>query len=249
MSEDERFAIVRRLLLDHISQPSERRVRDGLAVHMLAGEILERLDRRTGVWRKWNQDREDLLRSASQCWIPLEAMRAYLNGMPGPELTRMDVAQRLRAFQEEAWERYPDEHFRAGCLEIFERETTEGTELPAIIGCIREWLEDEEARRWLDREAARKRAIEEEKAALEQRLVSGADCKWTPWRQSPALYCRSNGRLFRLSPRADRRWELHRLRALEDEAGDWIGTYGTRGDAGRVVKVQAYAAEPRQGAP
>ena len=98
---DERFSIIKTLLLKHISQPSERQVRDGLAVYMLTREIVERLDHRTGIWRKWNEERESLLKSAAQCWIPIGDMRTYLNEMPGPELTRMDVAQRTRAFHEE----------------------------------------------------------------------------------------------------------------------------------------------------
>ena len=172
-------------------------------------------------------------------------MRQYLNGIPGPELTRMDVAQRLRAFFEEPYERYPNESFKAGCLEIFEREKAEGTELPAIIGAIQEWVEDEDHRRRMAREEERKREIEEEKAALEQRLISGADCKWTPLKGSAALYCRKNGRAFRLGPTSDKMLDLHRLKSLDDEMGDLIGTYRTRGDASKVMNTIALQPEPR----
>jgi len=243
---DERFSIIKALLLDHVSQRSERQVRDGLAIYMLAQEIVERLDHRTGIWRKWNQARESLLKSAAQCWIPIDDMRAYLNDMPGPELTRMDVAQRLRAFHEEAYEHYPDEDLKPGCLEIYEREKAEGTELPAIIGAISEWLEDEESRRWQEREAARKRRIDTEKSALEQRLKSGADCQWTPLNKSTSLYCRKNGRTFRLTPTATKRLDLHRIRSLEDQQGELVGTYGTRGEAGKVLNLLAYEPEPHR---
>lgn len=245
IEDDERFRIIKGLLFDHVSQASQHQIRDSWRIALLAGEILEKIDHRTGVWRKWNETRETLLKSAAQCWIPTEDMRQYLNGIPGPELTRMDVAQRLRAFHEEPYEHYPRQDFKAGCLAIFEREKAEGTELPAIIGAIQEWLEEEEARRWKESEAERKRQIEEEKAALEQRLVSGADCKWTPLNKSAALYCRKNGRTFRLTPTADKMVDLHRLKSLDDERGDLIGTYRTRGDAAKVMTAMALQAEPR----
>lgn len=243
---DERFSIIKGLLLHHVSLPSERQVRDGLAVYMLTREIIERLDHRTGIWRKWNEERESLLKSAAKCWIPIGDMRAYLNEMPGPELTQMDVAQRMRAFHEgEAYEHYPSEDLKPGCLEIYEREMAEGTELPAIIGAIREWLEEEESRRWREHDAARKQRIEAEKSALEQRLRSGADCSWTPLNKSEALYSRKNGRTFRLSPTPAKRLELHRIQTLEDEKGKLIGTYGTRSEAGKVLNALAYEPEPR----
>ena len=245
MHDDERLQIVKRLLFDHLSNPSQRHSRDAWAIHSLASEIIEKFDHRTSVWRKWNEERETLLKSATHCWIPLEDMREYLNGMPGPELTRMDVAQRLRAFHEERWERYPDESLKPGCLAIFEREKAKGTELPAIIGAIAEWVEAEEERLRNEREAENRRRIEAERIALEQRLRSGADCKWTPLNKSAELYCRKNGRTFRLSPRDDKMWDLHRVKTPEDMKGALVGTYRARGDATKAVTTTAWQPEPR----
>jgi hypothetical protein len=60
-------------------------------------------------------------------------------------LTQTDVLQRMRAFWEEPWAEYPNEDLRAGCLELYEIEKTQGTELPAIIGALQEYvgLEDD----------------------------------------------------------------------------------------------------------
>ncbi len=245
MDDDERLRIVKGQILDHVCSPSQRHIRDGWAIHMLAEKIVEKLDHRTGIWRKWNEERETLVKSATHCWIPIEDLREYLNEIPGPELTRMDVAQRLGAFHEERYERYPDEDLKPGCLAVFEREKAEGTELPAIIGAIQEWVEEEEGRRWEERAAANQRRIEEARLALEERLVSGADCKWTPLKKSAEVYCRTNSRTFRLSPRADKMWDLQRINTLEDENGALIGTYRTRGDATKAVATTAYQPEPR----
>jgi hypothetical protein len=56
--------------------------------------------------RKRFGPRETLLKSAAGCWIPVEALQEFLNGMPGPALTKTDVAQRLRAFEDEGYS-YP----------------------------------------------------------------------------------------------------------------------------------------------
>jgi hypothetical protein len=72
-------------------------------IRLLAKELVEKLDHRTGVWRKWSEEREAVVKSAKGCWLPIDDLREYLNGMPGPSLTRMDVAQRLRAFQEDEY--------------------------------------------------------------------------------------------------------------------------------------------------
>jgi len=245
MEEDDRVRTVKVLLFDHLSNHSQRQVRDTWAIHMLAKEIVEKLDHRDGIWRKWNEPREALVKSATHCWIPIDDLREYLNGMPGPALTRMDVAQRLRAFQEEPYGERLNEELKAGCLVIFEREKAEGTELPAVIGAIQEWAEQEEVRQWHEREAARQRQIEEERVALEQRLLSGADCKWTPLNKSVEVYCRMNGRTYRLSRTGNTTLELHRIKSLADQQGLLIGTYRTRADATKVIAEAAYLPEPR----
>ena len=80
---DERLRVVEGLLFDHVTHPSQRHVRDGWAVYVLAKEIIEKLDHRTGIWRKWNEERETLLKSATQCWIPTDTMREYLQRHAG----------------------------------------------------------------------------------------------------------------------------------------------------------------------
>jgi stringent starvation protein B len=245
MVEDDRLRIVKGLLFDHICSSSQRHARDGWAIYLLAKEIVEKLDHRPGIWRKWNEPREALLKSATHCWIPIEALREYLNGMPGPDLTRMDVAQRLRAFQEEPYGDPLNEDLKADCLAIFEREHAEGTELPAIIGAAQEWVDQEEVRRWEEREAERQKQLEDERIELEQRFLSGADCKWTPLNNSTEVYCRKNGRTYRLSRNGDKTLELRRIKTVEDQQGLLIGAYKSRANATKVIAETAYSPEPR----
>jgi hypothetical protein len=54
-----------------------------------------------------------------------------------------DVAQRLKAFEEEAYSEYPKEELQSGCLALYEKEKAAGTELPAIIGLLRDHVERE----------------------------------------------------------------------------------------------------------
>ncbi|OYU71394.1 MAG: hypothetical protein CFE28_16190 [Alphaproteobacteria bacterium PA2] len=245
MVEDERLHAVKALVINHVSTPSLRRIRDAWAVHLLAQEILEKLDHRAGIWRKWNDQREELVKSATDCWIPIVDLQEYLNGMQGPPLTRMDVAQRLRAFQDEGHRSPPNEEMKPVCLDIFEREKAEGTELPAIIGAIQEWLDKEELRLFFASMEARRKQVEEDKIALEQRLLSGADCKWTPLDNSAEVYCRTNGRTYRLLRTGNKMLDLHRIKNLDDQQSLLIGTYRTRADATKVVAESAYQPEPR----
>jgi hypothetical protein len=96
-----------------------------------------------------------------------------------------------------------------------------------------EWERDREAR------------IQEEKAAAEQRLFSGADCKWTSLRYSKELYCRINGRLYRLQLDEDKRFELYQVNSVEDKKGAMIGIYRSRGDASKALKQVAYQPGPK----
>lgn len=61
---------------------------------------------------------------------------------------------------------------------------------------------------------------------------------------SKALYIRRNGRAYRLSPTKSKRWDLFRIQEVEDE-GKLIGTYGSRGDAGKALVKLAYEPEAR----
>ena len=71
----------------------------------------------------------------------------------------------------------------------------------AVIGVLTEHVEREEERLRLEREQRYKRMREEERLVAEQRLLSGADCKWTQLGKAPNWYCRTNGRTFRLMVR------------------------------------------------
>lgn len=208
-------------------------------LHDICRQIVRQLLRRSTVWKKWEGEREPFLRSAATCWIPPEDLRAFLNELPGPSLTLTDVVERLRAIHEEHYERYPNDDVREGCLALYEREKQTGTELPAIAGAIRTYIEEEEARLEHERRAAWDAARRAEKAAIEQRYMSGADCKWTTINGSKSLYCRVNGRSYRLSSTSDKRWELHRVGSLEDK-GIPVGRYATRGDVSKALAKVAY---------
>ena len=73
---------------------------------------------------------------------------------------------------------------------------------------------------------------------------SCADCGWTPVQGSAALYIRRNGRAYRLVPTKDKRLDLWRIKDADDK-GTLVGTYSTRGDAVKALKVLAYQPEPR----
>jgi hypothetical protein len=91
--------------------------------------------------------------------------------------------------------------------------------MPAIIGAIQEFVEeDREFRRRAQQEAYRKR-VEADRLAAEERLLSGADCKWSALGKSKTLHCRSNGSPFRLKSQADKKFQLFRVKSLEEETG------------------------------
>lgn len=246
MREDERVWAVKDLLSDYVKSPSLRHIRDSYSLNKLAREIVKRIDQGNSVWRKWDGQREILLKSALPCWIPIEDMRDFLNQMPGPSLTMTDVAQRLKAFEEEEYYSFPNEELQAGCRALYDKERHEGTELPAIIGLLRDYVEREEERLNGEQQARYRQRQEEDRIAREQRLLSGADCRWTQLQKSPMWYCRSNGRTYRLSPTKDKMWNLHRVTSVSDEeAGGFIGKYQRRGDATKVIAQIAYQPEPR----
>jgi hypothetical protein len=180
MYDKERGDAVRRLLFEYLQSPSLRHLRDPRSIDSITRRIIEVIDCQPSVWRKWEGEREAVLRAAAECWIPIEDLRIFLNSLPGPSLTTTDVAQRLRAIHEEPYSSYPDEHLRAGCLDLYRREVAEGSELPAVIGALQEFVEQESERRREEKEAAYRERQKEEREALERRFLAGADCKWTP---------------------------------------------------------------------
>lgn len=245
MIHDDRVSVVQALLSEYMKSPSLRHLRDPHSLTRVATDIVKRLDPQR-TWQKWEGEREALLKSAVGCWIPIQDLREYLNHLPGPILTMTDVAQRLRAFQEEPFASYPNDDLKDSCLALLAKEKAEGTELPAIIGLLSEHVEREEERFRLERAERNKRTREHERAAAEQRLLSGADCKWTQLGKAPQWYCRANGRTYRLTPTSDKRWDLHRVNAPSaEEKGQHVGRYRARGDATKIVAQIAYEVEPR----
>ncbi len=243
--EDDRVYIVQSLIAEHLKSPSLRHIRDGYAVQKLATQIVRRLDRRGGLWEKWEGQREPLLKAAAATWIPLEDLRDHLNRMEGPRLTLTDVEERLRAFNEEPYTPLPNDELRAGCLSIYEKEKSEGTEMAAIVSALQAHAEREEERLRLERQENYRRQQEEARLLLEQRFLSGADCKWTPIDRSKEMYCRINGRSYRLEPLANKQWRLQRIASPEDQKGIVLGIYGSRGEATKALEQLAYRPEPR----
>jgi hypothetical protein len=243
MKQDELASVVQSLIAEHVRSPSLRHIRDSYALGKLAAAIVAALDRRRGLWQKWDERREALVKAAAPCWVPLDRLTDYLNLMAGARLTSTDVAQRMRAVHEEPYTSYPNEELREGCLALFRKEEEAGTELVAIVGALQEFVETEEERLRVERENLWRQRVEEERIALEQRFMSGADCKWTPVGGSKELYCRLNGRTYRLSPTPEKIWDLRRVATPSDEAGISIGRYGRRGDATRALREIAYAPE------
>lgn len=245
MSEDARVGEVRRMIYDYVRSPSLRHIRDGFALTKLASEVVLSIDRGNSIWKKWDGHRELFLEACLRCWIPIPALLEALNDLPGPKLTKTDVEQRMRRMEEDTGE-YAWDRQRDFCLEIFERERAEGTELIAIAALItQELVLLEEREREEQREAYRKRQ-EQDRLDREYRLLSGADIGWTQIAGSLAWYCRVNARTFRLVPTANKRWSLCRVKAVDDaESADTLGSYGGRSDATKAVKQMAYQPEPR----
>jgi len=206
MFDYQRQAQVRGLLLRYLESPSLRHLRDPKQVDRLAEEIVSTVDRSSPLWGKWDAARGELLKASAKTWIPIDDLIAFLNRLPGPRLTPTDVAQRLRAFQEEPYANlYPDERVKDACLALYAAEVEAGTELTAIVGALQEFADEEERRLDRERRERWKAAQQAERLALERRYLSGADCKWTPLAGSKAIFTRKNGRAFRLSPTKEKR--------------------------------------------
>lgn len=246
MREDERVWAVKDLLFDYVRSPSLRHIRDPHSVSKLAQNIVTRLDRANAIWRKWDGQREVVAKSAVGCWIPDEDLLDFLNAMPGPKLTLTDVVQRMRALEEEDYFAHPNEKLRAACEALYATEKAAGTELPAILGAIREFIEAEEERLRVEHQETLRLFREQEQTDKEERLLSGADCNWTKIQTSTDWYCRKNGRAYRLSPTPDKMWLLFRVDTVSDESiGAELGKYQARRDATKAVSQMAYQPEPR----
>lgn len=155
------------------------------------------------------------MESATACWIPIGDLQDHLNRMEGPKLSFSDVQQRLKAFADERYSEYPRDELQEGCLAVYEAEKALDTEMPAMVGVLRNHIEKEEERLRHEQDARFRQLSEAEAAAAEQRLISGADCRWTPQKETEDVFCRVNGRLFRLTITSDKRVELYRSENLE----------------------------------
>lgn len=247
MSDDSRLRTIIGLIREHVGSPSLRHVRDSEQIAKLAGKILKSVDG-DGVrdpWRKWPPARDKLIRVAVGCWIPVEDLHAALAELPGPPLTRSDVAGRLLALREEGLDR-PDDSLRAGCEALYAGERADGTELAAIIELMNDWMGEEIGRRMRQEWAERDRRRAEMQELAEQTFLSGADCKWTKIGASADLYCRVNGRTYRLFRAPDKKLEVWRAQSTDDAAGRLIGRYQGRADATNAVGQVAYQSEPRR---
>ncbi len=105
---------------------------------------------------------------------------------------------------------------------------------------MRDHVEREEERLRAEQKERYEQSRDKERIAREQRLLSGADCKWTQLAKSPDWHCRTNGRLYRLSPTKDKMWNLYRANAVDSPNGSLIGKYQNRGDSTKVVAQVAY---------
>lgn len=242
MDSDRQYAVAS-LLFEYMKSPSFRHLRDPHSVHKLARDIVSTVDRASSLWTKWEVQREEIAKAAAPCWIPIEDLRAFLNDLPGPSLTRTDVEQRLRAIWEESYTTYPNDALREGCQTLYHSEKAQGTAMPAIIGALQEHIEREDDRLRREQEESYRRWKEQERVKLEQRFLSGADCGWTRIDKSEAFYSRRNGRTFRIVQGKDKRWTLFRIKEIDDK-GELLGLYQGRGDANKALKAIAYANEP-----
>ncbi|MHC2318835.1 hypothetical protein ACVIHC_005881 [Bradyrhizobium diazoefficiens] len=241
MDSDRQYAIAS-LLFDYMKSPSLRHLRDPYSVQKLAREIISTVDRASSIWKKWEGQREEVAKAAASCWIPIEDLQAFLNGLPGPSLTKTDVEQRLRAIWKEPYTTYPNDAFKDGCQALYHSEKAQGTEMSAIIGALQEHIEREDERLRREQEESYRRCKEEERVKLEQRFLSGADCGWTRIDRSEAFYSRRNGRTFRIVQGKDKRWTLSRIKEIDDK-GNLLGLYQGRGDANKALKTIAYTNE------
>lgn len=245
MPNDDRIDIIRHLINRHNQNPTLRLIRDPYAISKLVTDIVRSLDRGSSLWQKWEGVRENLAHAAVICWIPMEDLLEELNRLPGGRLTKTDVEQRLLAIMDEAYQNYPNEELREGCLALYTKEKAMGTEMVAIIGAIRRHVESEE-QRLRNEQQQRWRAEQAEERRIRIALFrAGADCPWMHLDGSKELYRRINGRTYRASLTADKLWLLHRIQSVDDPKPILMGKYKRRGDINKLLATMAYEDEPR----
>ena len=156
-----------------------------------------------------------------------------------------DLEQRMRHLIEVEYIASPEPDLQAECLEISQAEKSAGTEMPAIIGRLSEYVAAQWQRLQDARHKEEENRLEAARLERERRLLSYGDCPWTQIKGSKCSYCRKNGRVFQLKPYSDKSWNVYRVFAVDDkEAGEMIGRYWTRADANKVVAKAAHEPEP-----
>lgn len=241
---DQRTSTVQHLLADYVRSPSLRHIREPRSLAKLALEIVTKLDQDSSLWKKWEGPREALLASALDCWIPNADLLDFLNSLPGKPLTMTDLEQRMRHQIEVEYIASPEPVLQVECLEIYQAEKSAGTEMPAIIGRLSQYVASQWKRLEDKRRQAEANRLEEARMARERRLLSYGDCPWTRIKGSKFFYCRKNGRVFQLKPNSDKSWNMYRVAAVDDiEVGEMIGRYRSRADANKVLEKAAYEPE------
>lgn len=98
MVDDDRIRVVTEAIAAYVRSPSLQHLRDPHSIITVAQTVIKQLDRDSGIWKKWEGQRDALLKASLGCWIPVEELQSYLNTPPGPSLTITDVCQRQRAY-------------------------------------------------------------------------------------------------------------------------------------------------------
>jgi hypothetical protein len=164
----------------------------------------------------------------------------------GAKLTNTDIEQHKNALHEDDKYRYdtdyPDDELKEGCLKLYGEEKAAGTELVAIIGRLREYVEKQEEIRSEQRRQQWATQAQQERAARENRLLIGADISWTEHPSNKKTYCRINGRLYHAvqANGPAKRWQLYRVKDFNDERGVRVGDYQNRNEGMKVLKKIAF---------
>jgi len=180
-------------------------MREERSLAKLALEIVTKLDQDSSVWKKWEGPRDKILGAAIECRMPTADMLDFLNSLPGPALRMTDLEQRMKSMIEEEYLGDPEPKLEAECLAIYQAEKAAGTEMPAIIGRLSDYIGAQWQRLRDQKRAEDARRSEEARLERERRLLSYADCPWTQIKGSRFVYCRKNGRVFQLKPNSDKR--------------------------------------------
>lgn len=239
----DRYGAVRRLIWRYVQSPSLRHLRDTRSIQEITTEIVELFERRRPSWRKWSGDRDELAEIASNVWVPVEDLRAYLNDMPGPELTAMDVEERLNTLRDGD----RPEEARETCERIYAEEKAKGTELPAVLRFLAGYVISHDLGTYDRVRRAEREAREAAHKAKQDRFHSGVDCGWTMFGElyahpkPPDRFCRVNGRMYRHAKVEHGHFRLYRIATFEDRPGVPVGTYSDKKAIDAALETIAYA--------